>query len=166
MRMRECCARAAACQQHHKPTEPVVELDARQLDAPREASSRARSGNPRRHSDNGIRRLDDRGVRARDLAEIEKLHRKDVEATLAGDQAALGEGMTDDIVILQQGQEPEIGKQATLEARRKNAKPGFRVLSYATDIKDVTFTDGWASPVMSFCSRAMARRITRFTFGC
>jgi hypothetical protein len=31
----------------------------------------------------------------RDLAEIETLRRKDVEAALAGDQAALGEGMTE-----------------------------------------------------------------------
>jgi hypothetical protein len=65
--------------------------------------------------------------RARDLAAIEKLHRLDVEATLAGDRAALAEGMTDDVVILQPGQEAEIGRQATLEARRKNAKPGFKV---------------------------------------
>ena len=36
------------------------------------------------------------------MAEIEKLHRADVSATLAGDQAALAERMTDDIVILQQ----------------------------------------------------------------
>jgi ketosteroid isomerase-like protein len=82
--------------------------------------------------------------RARDLAAIEKLHQLDIDATLAGDQEALAAGMTDDVVILQQGQEPEIGRQALLDARRKNAKPGFRVLTYAPEIKDVTITDGWA----------------------
>jgi len=68
-------------------------------------------------------------AQAQDMAEIEKLHSLDVAATLAGDQAALSEGMTDDIVILQQGQEAEIGRQAILAARLKAAKPGFRVLS-------------------------------------
>jgi ketosteroid isomerase-like protein len=82
--------------------------------------------------------------RARDRAEIEKLHRKDVEASLAGDQAALAEAMTDDVVILQQGREPEIGRHSTLEARRRNANPRFRVLSYIPEIKDVTIAGGWA----------------------
>jgi len=83
--------------------------------------------------------------RARDLAEIEKLHRLDVEATLAGDQAALAEGMTEDVVILQQGRATEIGRQATLEARLRNARPGFRALRYAPEFKEVTITDdGWA----------------------
>lgn len=82
--------------------------------------------------------------RARDLAEIDKLHRLDIEATLAGDQAALGRGMTDNVVILQQGQDAEIGREAILSRRLATARPGFRVVSYATDIKDVTIADGWA----------------------
>ena len=53
---------------------------------------------------------------------------------------------TDDIVRLQPGQEAEVGKQAILaaNARHRAAQPGFRVLSYVPEIKDVTITDGWA----------------------
>jgi len=53
---------------------------------------------------------------------------------------------TDDIVRLQQGQEAEVGKQAILaaEERRRAAHPGFRVVSYVPEIKDVTVTDGRA----------------------
>jgi ketosteroid isomerase-like protein len=80
---------------------------------------------------------------AADLAEIEKLRRLDVTATLSGDWATLSEAWADDVVILQQGQEPEVGKQAIL-AQRGAAKPGFRVVSYVPDIKDVTITDGFA----------------------
>jgi ketosteroid isomerase-like protein len=84
-------------------------------------------------------------TRQRDMAEIDKLHSLDVSATLSGDQVALSEGWTDDVVILQQGQEAEVGKQAILAKRRQAAKPAFRVLSYVPEIKDVTITtDGWA----------------------
>ena len=84
---------------------------------------------------------------AQEMAGIEKLHREDVAATLSGDLAALGELWTDDIVRLQQGQEAEVGKRAILaaEERRRAANPGFRVVSYVPEIKDVTITDnGWA----------------------
>ncbi len=84
---------------------------------------------------------------AQDMAGIEKLHREDVAATLSGDLAALSDLWTDDIVRLQQGQEAEVGKQGILEAeeRRRAANPGFRVVSYVPEIKDVTITDdGWA----------------------
>jgi ketosteroid isomerase-like protein len=96
----------------------------------------------RSRGDGGARSRQD--SHARDLAEIDKLHRLDVEATLAGDQTALSRGMTDDVVILQQGQEAEIGREAILAQRLKTAKPGFRVLSYVPEIKDVTLADGWA----------------------
>ena len=81
------------------------------------------------------------------MAGIEKLHSQDVAATLSQDLAALSELWTDDVVILQQGQEAEVGKQAILAARerRRGANPGFRVVSYVPEIKDVTITDdGWA----------------------
>ncbi|MDO8680182.1 MAG: nuclear transport factor 2 family protein [Acidobacteriota bacterium] len=84
---------------------------------------------------------------AQDLAGIEQLHSQDIAATLSGDLAALSELWTDDIVRLQQGQEAEVGKQAILaaEERRRAAQPGFRVVSYVPEIKDVTVTtDGWA----------------------
>lgn len=83
---------------------------------------------------------------AQDMAAIEKLQSLDVAATLSGDMAALSEAWADDIVILQQGQEAEVGKQAILAARerRRAANPGFRVVSYVPEIKDVTIIDGWA----------------------
>jgi len=40
---------------------------------------------------------DTAGVYAENLREIEKLHSRDVAATLSGDQAALSAGWTDDI---------------------------------------------------------------------
>jgi len=83
-----------------------------------------------------------------DMAAIEKLHRQDIAATLTGDMAALGELWTDDIVLIGPGEEAQVGKQAILASRqRRNAVlPGFRVLSYVPEIKDVTITaDGaWA----------------------
>jgi len=84
--------------------------------------------------------------RAQDLREIDKLHSLDVAATLSGDQAALSTGWTDDFVLLEQGEEPAVGKQAILAARdrRSAAMPGFRVVTYVPEIKDVTIADGWA----------------------
>jgi len=69
---------------------------------------------------------------AQDMAGIEKAHSQDVAATLSQDLAALSELWTDDVVILQQGQEAEVGKQAILAARerRRAANPGVRVVSY------------------------------------
>lgn len=85
-------------------------------------------------------------VYAENLREIEKLHSLDVAATLSGDQVALSAGWADDIVILEQGQAPAIGREAILAAResRSAALPGFRVVTYVPEIKDVTITDGWA----------------------
>ena len=86
-------------------------------------------------------------TREHDLAEIEKVHRLDVAATLSGDYAALVDGLTDDVVRLQEGAEADIGKQAVIAATRrmKATLPGYRALSYAPDIKEVIVTDdGWA----------------------
>jgi ketosteroid isomerase-like protein len=86
-------------------------------------------------------------TREHDLAEIEQLHRADIAATLAGDYAALAEAATDDIVRLQQGAEPDVGKRAVIAAneRMKAALPGFRALTYVPAIKEVVVTDdGWA----------------------
>ena len=88
----------------------------------------------------------DTAAYARDLREIEKLHSLDVAATLSGDQVALSTGWTDDVVLLQQGEEPAVGRQEILAARERKsaAQPGFRVTSYVPQIKDLTITDGWA----------------------
>lgn len=85
--------------------------------------------------------------RAEDMAAIEKLHARDIAATVSQDQAALAELWTDDVVRLEPGKEAEVGKQALLAANARNraANPGFRVVSYVPDIKSVTITeDGWA----------------------
>jgi hypothetical protein len=70
-------------------------------------------------------------VYAQNMREIEKLHSLDIAATLSGDQVSLSAGWTDDIVILGQGEEAAVGKQAILDARerRSAALPGFRVAS-------------------------------------
>jgi ketosteroid isomerase-like protein len=85
-------------------------------------------------------------VYAEDLREIEKLHDLDIAETLSGDQVALSTGWTDDIVVLEQGEEPGVGRQAILaaRARRSAAMPGFRVVTYVPEIKNVTIADGWA----------------------
>ncbi len=86
-------------------------------------------------------------TREQDLAKIERLHHLDVTATLSGDLKALADGVTDDIVRLQQGAEADIGKRAFVAAneRVKAALPGYRALSYVPEIKEVIVTDdGWA----------------------
>lgn len=82
----------------------------------------------------------------RDRAAIEELRRKDIAATLAGDLNALGELWADDIVRLQPGMAPEVGKQTLLAAdrQRRAAAPGFRALTYVPDIKDLVIKDGLA----------------------
>jgi len=81
-----------------------------------------------------------------DLAEIEKLHRQDIAATLSRDTAALTELWTDDAVRLQQGEPDDIGKEAirATNERQKAATPELRVLSYVPETKELTITDGWA----------------------
>jgi ketosteroid isomerase-like protein len=85
-------------------------------------------------------------AQAQDMREIEKLHSLDVSATLSGDQVALSAGWTDDIVILGQGEEPGVGKQSILadRERRSAAMPGFRMVTYVPEIKDVTIAGEWA----------------------
>ncbi len=86
-------------------------------------------------------------TRQQDVGDIERLHHLDVAATLSGDMKELTGGFTDDIVRLQQGAEPDVGKQAVLATieRMKAALPGYRVLSYSPQIREVIVTeDGWA----------------------
>ena len=82
-----------------------------------------------------------------DMAEIEKLHRQDIAATLSRDTAALTELWTDDAVRLGQGDSDDIGKAAirATNERQKAATPELRVLSYVPETKELTITDdGWA----------------------
>jgi uncharacterized protein (TIGR02246 family) len=82
-----------------------------------------------------------------DMAEIEKLRRQDIAATLSRDTAALTELWTDDAVRLGQGGQDDIGKEAirATNERMKAATPELRVLSYVPEYKELTITDdGWA----------------------
>ena len=87
------------------------------------------------------------GVHTQDLAAIEAFLRQDVAATVAHDMAALTEMNTDDAVRLGQGEQDDIGKEAirATNERLKAASPGFHVLSYVPEDKEVTvMADGWA----------------------
>src|SRR5262245_60964011 len=80
-----------------------------------------------------------------DMAGIEKLRKQDIAATLSLDPVALTDLWTDDAVRLSQGQPAEVGKQAIRESNERwSARPGFQVLSYVPETKDLTMLDGWA----------------------
>lgn len=86
-------------------------------------------------------------TRAQDIAEIEKVRKKDIDATLSRDTVALAEQWTDDAVRLGQGEQDDIGKEAirATDERFKTATPELRVLSYVPEYKELTVTDdGWA----------------------
>src|SRR5713101_9668171 len=83
--------------------------------------------------------------RSADLAGIEKLHQRDIAATLSRDPVALTDLWTDDAVRLGPGQPAEVGKQAIRESNERwSARPGFKVLSYVPETRDLTMLDGWA----------------------
>src|SRR5262245_17058210 len=83
--------------------------------------------------------------KAQDIASIEKLRQQDIAATLALDPVALTDGWTDDAVRIIQGQPAEVGKQAIRESNERwSARPGFKVLSYVPETKDLTMLNGWA----------------------
>jgi len=80
-----------------------------------------------------------------DRAAIERLHQKDIAATLSRDPVALTDLWTDDAIRLGPGQPAEVGKPAIRESNERwSARPGLRVLTFVPEIKDLTFWDGWA----------------------
>jgi uncharacterized protein (TIGR02246 family) len=81
-----------------------------------------------------------------DTRAIEKLHQKDVEATLSGDPTALADLFTDDAVLLEPGSPAVVGKNAILKKNEeeKAAHPNSKVLSYSPEIKSLEVVDGWA----------------------
>jgi uncharacterized protein (TIGR02246 family) len=91
---------------------------------------------------------------AADLAAIEKLHRADVDATLKQDPKELTTLWSDDGVNLAFPGAPVVGIKAMGEAYAKfrTDYPDFRVLKYATDIRDVQIADGWAIEVGDFAA--------------
>ena len=81
-----------------------------------------------------------------DTRAIEKLHQKDVEATLSSDPRALTDLFTDDAVLLEPGSPAVVGKSAILKKKEeeKAAHPNSKVLSYRPEIKSLEVVDGWA----------------------
>jgi len=83
--------------------------------------------------------------KAQDMTGIEKLRQQDIAATLSRDPVALTDLWTDDAVRLSPGQSAEVGKQAIRESNERwSARPGFKVLSYVPETRDLTMLDGWA----------------------
>src|SRR6266496_6318248 len=83
--------------------------------------------------------------RQADLAGIEKLHQRDIAATLSRDPVALTDLWTDDAVRLGPGRPAEVGKKAIRESNQRwSALPGVKVLSYVPETKDLTILNGWA----------------------
>jgi ketosteroid isomerase-like protein len=85
-------------------------------------------------------------TRAADLAAIEKLHQKDIQVTLSQDPKGLIDIFTDDAVRLNVGSPPAVGKQAIQAENEKGRAeyPGFNVLSYVPEYKNIQIEDGWA----------------------
>jgi ketosteroid isomerase-like protein len=95
--------------------------------------------------------VSDTGGRDADLAAIEKLRQQDIAATLSQDAVALTDLWTDDAVRLGPSPPAEVGKQAIREHNeRSSARPGFKVLTYVPENKDLTILDGWAVEWRSF----------------
>src|SRR5438876_2897263 len=83
--------------------------------------------------------------KAQDMAGIEKLRQQDIAATLSRDPVTLTDLFTDDAVRLSPGQPAEVGKKAIRESNERwSARPGFKVLSYVPETRDLTMLDGWA----------------------
>src|SRR2546430_16306435 len=79
------------------------------------------------------------------MAGMEKLRQQEIAATLSRDPVALTDLWTDDAVRLSPGQPAEVGRQAIRESNERwSARPGFKVLSYVPETKDLTMLDGWA----------------------
>src|SRR5260370_579320 len=90
--------------------------------------------------------LQRKNTHAADLAGIEKLRQKDIEVTLSQDPQGLIDIWTEDAVRFISGKPPVVGKQAIASDNEKGraANPGFKVLSYAPEFKNIQIEDGLA----------------------
>jgi ketosteroid isomerase-like protein len=80
-----------------------------------------------------------------DLAGIERLHKLDERITLLNDPKALQAEWTDDAVRLAPDGPVDVGKAAIYASDvRSFAVPGFAVVSYKPDIRDVQVAGDWA----------------------
>jgi uncharacterized protein (TIGR02246 family) len=83
---------------------------------------------------------------AADLAAIEKLHQEDIAATLSQDPKGLLDIWTEDAVRFTPGGPPAVGKPA-IQAQNEKVRaqyPGFKVLSYTAEYKNIQIEDGLA----------------------
>lgn len=83
---------------------------------------------------------------AADFAAIEKAHQEDIEATLTQDPKKLINLWAEDAVGFYPGSPPAVGKQAIAAVNDKfHAQyPGFKVLSYTSNYKNLQVEDGLA----------------------
>ncbi len=83
---------------------------------------------------------------AADVAAIERLHQEDIAATLSQDPNLLIDVWTEDGVRLEPGRPAVVGKKAIQADNEKGRaeRPGFKVLSYAPEFKEVQIANGWA----------------------
>ncbi len=94
----------------------------------------------------GIGTLQRRDTHAADLTAIERLHQEDIGVTLLQDPKGLIDVWTEDGVRLDPGRPAVVGKKA-IEADNEKGRaehPGFKVLSYAPEFKEVQIADGLA----------------------
>jgi ketosteroid isomerase-like protein len=96
--------------------------------------------------------LERKDTRAADLAAIEKLHQEDIRVTLSQDPKGLISVWAEDAVRLEPGKPPVVGKRAIQADNEKGHAlyPGFKVLKYVPDVKEVKIADGWAIEVGDF----------------
>lgn len=87
-----------------------------------------------------------RDTHAADLAAIKKLHQEDIRVTLLQDPKGLIEIWTEDGVRLDPGRSAVVGKKAIQADNEKGRAehPGFRVLSYVPQFKEMQIADGLA----------------------
>ena len=80
------------------------------------------------------------------LAQIEKLHNTDKEASLKGDYATLMTLLTDDCVLLPPDSAPIAGKDAIQEyfGAQKELLSGIEIIEYTHDFQEIKICGNWA----------------------
>jgi ketosteroid isomerase-like protein len=80
------------------------------------------------------------------MAGIEKLHQLDQGVTLLNDPKALRQEWADDAVRLEPDGPADVGKDAiyATDLRFMKENPGYAIVSYKPDIRDVQVLDDWA----------------------
>ena len=81
-----------------------------------------------------------------DRAGIDKLHQEDIAVTLSQDPKGLVDIFAEDAVRLVPGKPPVVGKDAIQADNEKGRAdyPGFKVLSYVPEYKNIQIADGSA----------------------